>query len=106
MAKRLGFKPLDWLKAHAQPSPCMQIPAWPPVGLHYASRRLIVAPPPLEQAMSEASAADDPYVKVTLDLRQSTLAWLDALQAEMGLRSRGVLVSRLLDELARPADVA
>jgi hypothetical protein len=56
--------------------------------------------------MSEANAGDDPYVKVTLDLRQSTLAWLDALQAEMGLRSRGDLVSRLLDQLARHADEA
>jgi hypothetical protein len=53
--------------------------------------------------MSEANPADDPYVRVTLDLRQSTLVWLDGLRAEMGLRSRGALVSRLLDELAHPS---
>jgi hypothetical protein len=56
--------------------------------------------------MSEANPADDPYVRVTLDLRQSTLVWLDGLREEMGLRSRGALVSRLLDELARPSDDA
>jgi hypothetical protein len=61
---------------------------------------------PHQELMSEANPADDPYVRVTLDLRQSTLVWLDGLREEMGLRSRGALVSRLLDELARPSDDA
>lgn len=59
---------------------------------------------PHQEPMNEANPADDPYVRVTLDLRQSTLAWLDGLREELGLRSRGALVSRLLDELARPSD--
>ncbi len=61
---------------------------------------------PHQELMSEANPADDPYVRVTLDLRQPTLAWLDGLREEMGLRSWGALVSRLLDELARPSDDA
>jgi hypothetical protein len=58
---------------------------------------------PEPELMSQANPADDPYVRITLDLRQSTLVWLDGLRAEMGLRSRGALVSRLLDELAHPS---
>jgi hypothetical protein len=32
--------------------------------------------------------------------------WLDGLREELGLRSRGALVSRLLDELAHPSSDA
>ena len=56
--------------------------------------------------MPPDDSSDDPYVQVTLELRQSTLAWLDGLREEWGLRSRGALVSRLLDELAQPASDA
>ena len=51
-------------------------------------------------------SSDDPYVQVTLELRQSTLVWLDDLRKEWGLHSRGDLVSRLLDELAKPTSNA
>lgn len=44
---------------------------------------------------------DDPRVRVTLELRQSTLPWIDGLREEMGLRHRGAVVSRLLEELAQ-----
>ena len=44
---------------------------------------------------------DDPRVRVTLELRQSTLQWIDGLREEMGLRHRGAVVSRLLEELAQ-----
>ena len=54
------------------------------------------------QLMPPDDSSDDPYVQVTLELRQSTLVWLDDLRKEWGLHSRGDLVSRLLDELARP----
>ena len=50
--------------------------------------------------------SDDPYVQVTLELRQSTLVWLDDLRKEWGLHSRGDLVGRLLDELAKPTSNA
>jgi len=53
--------------------------------------------------MTPVDSSDDSYVRVTLDLRQSTLTWLDRLREEWGLQSRGVLVSRLLDELAKPS---
>jgi len=54
--------------------------------------------------MSEANPADDPYVRVTLELRQSTLLWIDRLRTEMGLRNRGTVISHLLDELAAPSE--
>lgn len=56
--------------------------------------------------MSPDDSSDDPYVQVTLELRQSTLVWLDDLCNEWGLRSRRDMVSRLLDELAKPTSDA
>ena len=44
---------------------------------------------------------DDPRVRVTLELRQSTLQCSDGWREEMGLRLRGALVSRLLEDLAQ-----
>jgi hypothetical protein len=69
--------------------------------LHENGSRPIVAPP-----SHRPMPPDDPYVRVTLELRQSTLVWLDSLREEWGLRSRGALVSRLLDELAQPSSDA
>ncbi len=59
---------------------------------------------PHQKLMSEANPADDPYVRVTLELRQSTLLWIDRLRTEMGLRNRGTVISHLLDELAAPSE--
>jgi hypothetical protein len=59
---------------------------------------------PHQELMSEANPADDPYVRVTLELRQSTLLWIDRLRTEMGLRNRGTVISHLLDELAAPSE--
>jgi hypothetical protein len=56
--------------------------------------------------MPPDASSDDPYVQVTLELRQSTLVWLDGLREEWGQRSRGALVSRLLDELSTPSSDA
>ena len=46
-------------------------------------------------------ADDDPRGRVPLELRQSTLQWIDGLREEMGLRHRGAVVNRLLKELAQ-----
>lgn len=51
-------------------------------------------------SMAFHQSDDDPRVRVTLELRQSTLQWIDGLREEMGLRHRGAVVSRLLEELA------
>ena len=51
--------------------------------------------------MAFHSSDDDPRVRVTLELRQSTLHWVDGLRDEMDLRHRGAVVSRLLEELAQ-----
>ena len=56
--------------------------------------------------MPPDASSNDPYVRVALELRQSTLVGLDGLREEWRLRSRGALVSRLLDELAQPSSDA
>jgi len=55
--------------------------------------------------MPPDGAIEDPYVRISLELRVSTINWLDGLKEEWGIRSRGDLISRLLDELKRPVDV-
>jgi hypothetical protein len=55
--------------------------------------------------MSSESPIEDPYVRISLELRVSTIDWLDSLKEEWGIRSRGDLISRLLDELKPPIDV-
>ena len=57
---------------------------------------------PIHQPMPPDDPSDDPHVRVSVELRLSTLVWLDDLRKKWGLRSRGDLVSRLLDELAKP----
>jgi hypothetical protein len=73
--------------------------------LHENGIRPIVGTPN-HQPMSPDASGDDPFVRVTLELRQSTLVWLDGLREEMGLRSRGALVSQLLNELVQPSSDA
>ncbi len=69
--------------------------------MHKGSIRPIVGTHGHRQ-MSPDDSSDDPYVRISVELRQSTLVWLDDLRKEWGLHSRGDLVSRLLDELAKP----
>ena len=57
-----------------------------------------------EQPMPSDSPIEDPYVRISLELRVSTINWLDALKDEWGIRSRSDLISRLLDELKPPID--
>jgi hypothetical protein len=56
--------------------------------------------------MSLDDSIDDPYGRVSVELRKSTVVWLYYLREEWGVRSRGDLVSRLLDELAKPTSDA
>ena len=56
--------------------------------------------------MSPDDSSEDPYVRISVELRKSTLVWLDDLRKEWGVRTRGDLVSRLLDELAKPTSDA
>jgi metal-responsive CopG/Arc/MetJ family transcriptional regulator len=55
--------------------------------------------------MPSDSPIEDPYVRISLELRVSTIDWLDSLKEEWGIRSRSDLISRLLDELKPPTDV-
>lgn len=50
--------------------------------------------------MSTESRSDDPHVRVMVDIRRSTLDWLDGLRDQLGVRSRGAVLNRLLEELA------
>lgn len=83
----------------------MGLSSLPATLLHENGIRPIVGTPS-HQPVPPDDPSDDPYVRVTLELRQSTLVWLDGLREEWGLRSRGALVSRLLDELAQPSSDA
>jgi hypothetical protein len=50
--------------------------------------------------MSTEARREDPYMRVTVDIRLSTLVWLDGLRDQLGVRSRGAVLNRLLEELA------
>jgi len=49
---------------------------------------------------------EDECIEVTVRLKPETLVMVDRFRQELGLHSRGDVVSRLLDELLRPADSA
>ena len=49
---------------------------------------------------------EDESIEVTVRLKPETLVMVDRFRQEFGLRSRGDVVSRLLDELLRSADSA
>jgi hypothetical protein len=56
--------------------------------------------------MASNEPIDDPYVQISLELRMSTIDWLDGLKEEWGIRSRNDAISRLLDELKPSRDVS
>jgi hypothetical protein len=99
-----------------QPSICVLVGiAWSPLGYGWLKSASIALAQEQHQtdrwssqppANAPDDSSDDPYVRVTLELRQSTLVWLDDLRKEWGLRSRRDLLSRLLDELAKPTSDA
>ena len=43
-------------------------------------------------------------VRLTIELPVSTVAWLDNLRLQMGVRSRGFIIEQLLGELGPEAD--
>ena len=55
--------------------------------------------------MTPDESNDDPYVRLSLELRLSTLDWLDEVSKKWGLNSRGDTVRHLLDELAKPTSI-
>ena len=50
---------------------------------------------------SERHPPQEQMVRLTLDLPESTVAWLDEAKLQLGLRSRGALVVQLLKELSQ-----
>ena len=59
---------------------------------------------PLKPLMDSETGHDDPYVRVSVDIRLSTLAWLDGLRDDLGLHSRGAVLNRVLEEIAQGAN--
>ena len=51
--------------------------------------------------MNANSSSDNLRVRVTVDLRRSTVTWLDSLREAHGFRSRGDALNHILDELAQ-----
>ncbi len=54
--------------------------------------------------MTSETGHDDPYVRVSVYIRLSTLAWLDGLRVDLGLHSRGAVLNRVLEEIAQGAN--
>ena len=44
---------------------------------------------------------NDPYVQVSLDLKHSTVSWLDDVRETLGLRNQSAVVRKLLDLLEK-----
>ena len=53
---------------------------------------------------SSEQLEQDERVRLTIELPVSTVAWLDNLRLQMGVRSRGFIIEQLLGELGPEAD--
>ncbi len=50
--------------------------------------------------MADQPGSSTEYVRITIDLEKNLLDWIDGLCLKTGLRSRGLLISKLIYELA------
>jgi len=50
------------------------------------------------------SSSETTKRRISVDLSQEMLDWLDGLKSEFGLRSRGAILERLLSELRKQDD--
>jgi metal-responsive CopG/Arc/MetJ family transcriptional regulator len=53
---------------------------------------------------SSEQPSQQEMVQVTLELPRDLVDWIDGLKAQLGFRSRGVIVSQLIRELIPAAD--
>ncbi len=52
-----------------------------------------------EQTLPATPPHSDERVCITIELSRETLAWIDDLRAQLGFRSRGIIIEQLLLEL-------
>lgn len=52
-----------------------------------------------EQTLPATPQDSDERVRITIELSRETLAWIDDLRAQLGFRSRGIIIEQLLLEL-------
>jgi len=52
-----------------------------------------------EKPLSSASPDSEQMVRVTIELSAATVAWIDELRVQLGLRSRGIIIEQILQEL-------
>lgn len=50
-------------------------------------------------------ATNDELVRVSLEMPRDVLAWIDGLNAQLGLQSRGATITRLLQEIRGEAEI-
>ena len=54
--------------------------------------------------LSERTSSQEQMVRLTLELPASIVAWLDEAKLQLGFRSRGALVVRLLKEVSQASE--
>ena len=48
---------------------------------------------------NETPASSEEIVRISLEMPRDFVAWIDGLNAQLGLRSRGETISRLIQEI-------
>ena len=48
---------------------------------------------------NETPASSEEIVRISLEMPRDIVAWIDGLNAQLGLRSRGETISRLIQEI-------
>ena len=48
---------------------------------------------------NETPASSEEFVRISLEMPRDIVAWIDGLNAQLGLRSRGETISRLIQEI-------
>ena len=50
-------------------------------------------------------ATNEDLVRVSLEMPRDVLAWIDGLNARLGLQSRGATITRLIQEIRGEAEI-
>ena len=48
---------------------------------------------------NETPDSSEEFVRISLEMPRDVVAWIDGLNAQLGLRSRGETISRLIQEI-------
>ena len=47
----------------------------------------------------QGHSATDDFVRISLEMPRDIVAWIDELNAQLGLHSRGATITRLIEEI-------